>query len=452
MPRVTVSASRTSGPFPSIWGLLRTMCRVGHLAVIDKSGRKRDFGDQRTGPSVTVRLHDRMLPLRLVLNPSLAFGEAYMDGTLTIERGSLGDLLHLATQSLGTLDTHPIECVRAWFGRSLRQRNHQNRAHANVAHHYDLSEALYDLFLDADRQYSCAYFTRGDETLEAAQQAKKRHLAAKLLLEPGCQVLDIGSGWGGLALELAETDNVDVTGITLSAEQLKSARRRAAATGLSDQVRFELRDFREEEGRYDRVVSVGMFEHVGPADYVTFFESVARALKPDGVALVHSIGRIGPPGTSDPWLTKYIFPGGYVPALSEVLAAVEKVGLWVADIEILRVHYADTLRHWHDRFQAKRAEAEALYDERFCRMWEFYLVACEMLFRNGPLMVFQIQLAHRRDAVPLTRDYIGARATDQRSASHLDKPGLPFGEAAEAPRYRPIPAPWNLAAISLPAA
>ncbi len=447
MAGITFPASQSAGHFPSIWGLLRTMCRAGHLEVIDKNGRKRDFGDQHTGPSVTVRLHDRMLPLRLVLNPSLAFGEAYMDGTLTIERGSLGDLLHLATQSLGTLDTHPIERVRAWLGRSFRQRNHHHRARANVAHHYDLSEALYDLFLDADRQYSCAYFTRGDETLEAAQQAKKRHLAAKLLLEPGCQVLDIGSGWGGLALELAETDNVDVTGITLSTEQLKSARGRAAAAGLSHQVRFELRDFREEPGQYDRIVSVGMFEHVGPSDHATFFSSVARALKPDGVALVHSIGRMGPPGTSDPWLSKYIFPGGYVPALSEVLAAVEKAGLWVADVEILRVHYADTLRHWHDRFQARRGEAAALYDERFCRMWEFYLVACEMLFRNGPLMVFQIQLAHRRDAVPLTRDYIATRATDQQSAGHEEKQGSSF--AVKNRHDPPTPAPRNSAAMSL---
>jgi len=395
------------------------MCRAGHLAIIDKGGRTHDFGDRRTGPSVTVRLHDRMLPLRLALNPSLAFGEAYMSGALTIERGSLRDLLHLATQSLGTLDTHPVERLRAWWGRSFRSRNRRSRARANVAHHYDLSAALYDLFLDDDRQYSCAYFARGDETLEAAQESKKRHLAAKLLLQPGCQVLDIGSGWGGLALDLAKVENVEVTGITLSAEQLKSARGRAAAAGMSGQVHFELRDFREERNDYDRIVSVGMFEHVGPLDYSTYFEAIARALKVDGVALVHSIGRMGPPGTSDPWLTKYIFPGGYVPALSEVLAAVEKAGLWVTDIEVLRVHYAETLRHWHDRFQQRRGEAEAIYDERFCRMWEFYLVGCEMLFRNGPLMVFQIQLAHRRDAVPLTRDYI---AQHEMSGDRKDRP------------------------------
>jgi cyclopropane-fatty-acyl-phospholipid synthase len=409
MASAAIPTCPSAGPFSSFWGLLRSMCRVGHLVIIDKGGRTRDFGDPRTGPSVTVRFRDRLLPLRLVLNPSLAFGEAYMSGALTIERGSLRDLLYLATQNLPTLDTHPVERIRAWWARSFRSRNRTNRARANVAHHYDLSEALYDLFLDEDRQYSCAYFARGDETLEAAQDSKKRHLAAKLLLQPGCHVLDIGSGWGGLAMELARTENVDVTGITLSAEQLKSARGRAAAAGLSRQVRFELRDFREEREEYDRIVSVGMFEHVGPMDYSTYFQAIARALKPDGIALVHSIGRMGPPGTSDPWLSKYIFPGGYVPALSEVLAAVEKADLWVTDIEVLRVHYAETLRHWHDRFQRRRGEAEAIYDERFCRMWEFYLIVCEMLFRNGPLMVFQIQLAHRRDAVPLTRDYIARR-------------------------------------------
>ena len=399
-------AIETEGPLPLLSGLLRSMIRIGHLTVIDARGRARDFGDQSTGPSVTVRLHDRTLPLRLILNPSLAFGEAYMDGTLTIERGSLSDLFYLATQGLGALDSHPIQRLRARLGRNRGQRNHLRRARANVAHHYDLSGALYDLFLDADRQYSCAYFPCGDETLEAAQEAKKRHLAAKLLLQPGCDVLDIGSGWGGLALDLAQTEGANVTGITLSTEQLETARARAAAAGLSHRVRFELRDFREEQGQYDRIVSVGMFEHVGPRDYSTFFGSVARALAPDGVALVHSIGRMEPPGGADPWISKYIFPGGYIPALSEVVAAVEKTGLWITDIEILRVHYAETLRHWHERFQKRRAEAEAIYDERFCRMWEFYLAACEMLFRNGRLMVFQIQLAHRRDAVPLTRDYI----------------------------------------------
>lgn len=438
---------KPESPFPSLWGMLRSMLDVGHLEIIERNGQSRDFGDRRSGPSVTVRFHDRMLPLRLVINPSLAFGEAYMDGTLTIERGSLRDLLHLVTQGMAALDSFLIERLRARLSRALGRSNHLRRARANVAHHYDLSADLYSLFLDDDRQYSCAYFKSGEESLETAQNAKKRHLAAKLLLRPGCEVLDIGSGWGGLAIELAQTDNANVTGITLSTEQLKSARERAATADLSHRVRFELRDFREEQGRYDRIVSVGMFEHVGPADYVTFFESVARALKPDGVALVHSIGRMGRPGTPDPWISKYIFPGGYVPALSEVVAAVEKAGLWITDIEILRLHYAETLRLWHDRFQARRSEAEALYDERFCRMWEFYLSCCEMLFRNGPMMVFQIQLAHKPDAVPLTRDYITAHSVGQHTAGHLTDPNFALGDA-EADRCRAMRVPENAAAIS----
>ncbi|WP_447954043.1 class I SAM-dependent methyltransferase [Sphingopyxis chilensis] len=393
---------------PLLSRLLRSMIRAGQLTVVDPHGRLHQFGDRATGASVTVRLHDPKLPLRLVVNPSLALGEAYMDGTLTLEQGSLRDLLHLGVRGLEGLDSHPIQRLRAKLGRSRShsRRNHRHRARANVAHHYDLSGALYELFLDADRQYSCAYFPDGDESLEAAQAAKKRHLAAKLLLEPGCEVLDIGSGWGGLALELAQTAGANVTGITLSTQQLEASRARATAAGLGSRVRFELRDFREVNEHYDRIVSVGMFEHVGPPDYPAFFKTVARTLKPDGVALIHSIGRMEPPGDADPWISKYIFPGAYVPALSEVVAAVEKTGLWITDIEILRVHYADTLRHWHDRFQARRAEAAQLYDERFCRMWEYYLTACEMGFRDGSLMVFQLQLAHRRDAVPLTRDYI----------------------------------------------
>ena len=399
-------AAAHSGTLPLLSPLLRSMIRSGRLTIVDASGRRHDFEGPGAGPHVTLRFHVRSLPLRLVLNPSLAFGEAYMDGTLTIEQGSLRELLHLVTQGLDVLDRHPLSRLRTRLGPSRQRRNHRRRARANVAHHYDLSSSLYKMFLDADWQYSCAYFPRGDETLEEAQWAKKRHIAAKLLLKPGCEVLDIGSGWGGLALELARTERVRVSGITLSAQQLEAARARAEAAGLAAEVRFELRDFREVQDRFDRIVSVGMFEHVGPLDYSIFFSTVAGALKDNGVALIHSIGRMGPPGGADPWISKYIFPGGHIPALSEVVAAVERAGLWITDIEILRLHYADTLRHWHDRFQARRQEAHELYDDRFCRMWEFYLAACEMLFRNGPLMVFQLQLAHRRDAVPRTRDYI----------------------------------------------
>lgn len=391
-----------------ITSVLHRLIPVGCLTVVDAGGAVHRYGPGGS-PAVTVRLHDRRLPRRLLLRPSLAVGEAYMDGTLTLEEGTLPELLDLCTRNMSALDRHPMQRMlqsMRWPLRRCRRYIPKHTARANVAYHYDLSAALYDLFLDRDRQYSCAYFPDGDESLEEAQAKKKRHIAAKLLLERGMTVLDIGSGWGGLALELARLEGVTVTGITLSREQLKAARERAAAVGLADRVRFALRDYREEHGSYDRVVSVGMLEHVGAAHYGTFFRALRRRLRPDGVALVHAIGRMSPPADPDPWLERYIFPGGYCPALSEVLAAIERTGLWVADIEILRLHYAETLRHWFERFQVSRGRARAIYGERFCRMWEFYLAACEMAFRNGPMMVFQIQLAHRRDAVPLARDYV----------------------------------------------
>ncbi len=412
-PQTDVPAAYPEGaacsPLPFFSRLLAEMIRTGRLTVVDAAGRVHPFGPGDSGPDVSVRLHDPLLPMRILLRPSLALGEAYMDGTITIEQGTLRDLLHLCTSNLEALGRHPIGAVRGELNRMLRrlqQDNRLGRARANIAHHYDLSGALYDLFLDRDRQYSCAYFHTGAETLEEAQEKKKRHIMAKLLLEPGMRVLDVGSGWGGLALEMAQTARVDVTGLTLSQEQLSVANERAVAAGLSSHVRFALRDYREEQGSYDRIVSVGMFEHVGVAHYRTYFDTLRNRLNPDGIALVHAIGRADPPGSTDPWLRKYIFPGGYCPALSEVLAVVERSGLWVTDIEILRLHYAETLRHWLERFQANRDRAQAIYDERFCRMWEFYLAVCEAAFRNGPMMVFQLQLARRRDAVPLTRDYI----------------------------------------------
>jgi len=380
----------------------------GRLTLIDSRGHSHCIGPGG-GPEVAIQLRDPALPRRLLLQPELAAGEAYMDGRLTIEQGTLRDFLALANQCADALARLPLQRLLATLGRPLRwlhQFNPAARAQRNVAHHYDLSDALYALFLDKDWQYSCAYFPHGNETLEQAQALKKRHIAAKLLLQPGMRVLDIGSGWGGLALDLARHDNVDVTGLTLSAEQLKVARARSESEGLAPQVRFALRDYREEPGRYDRIVSVGMFEHVGVDHYRNFFRALSRMLAPDGVALVHAIGRADPPGDTNAWTRKYIFPGGYCPALSEVLAAVEHSGLWVTDVEILRLHYAETLRHWFERFQAQRERAKALYDERFCRMWEFYLAGAEMGFRHGRLMVFQLQLAHRPDAVPLTRDYL----------------------------------------------
>ncbi|MCD1635417.1 MULTISPECIES: cyclopropane-fatty-acyl-phospholipid synthase family protein [Hyphomicrobiales] len=399
-------------PLPSLSRFLGKLIQTGRLTIIDTAGQIQNFGPGNSHPCVTVRLHDPFLPLRILLRPSLALGEAYTDGRITIEEGTLRDLLHLCTSNFEAVDQHAIGALRSGLDRLLRrlhQDNRLGRARVNVAHHYDLSGALYDLFLDQDRQYSCAYFHNGAETLEEAQEKKKRHIMAKLLLEPGMRVLDVGSGWGGLALEMAQTASVDVTGLTLSQEQLAVANKRAAADGLTSHVRFAMRDYRDEQGTYDRIVSVGMFEHVGVAHYRTYFDTLSKRLKSDGVALVHAIGRTGPPGSTDPWLRKYIFPGGYCPSLSEVLAAVERSGLWVTDIEILRLHYAETLRHWFERFQVNRDQAKAIYDERFCRMWEFYLASCEAAFRNGPMMVFQLQLSHRRDAVPLTRDYVAAK-------------------------------------------
>jgi cyclopropane-fatty-acyl-phospholipid synthase len=392
--------------------LLSRLVRRGTLDWVEADGRVRRFGPGGA-PEVAVRLTDRRLPLRLLLQPSLALGEAYMDGRLVLQRGTLREFLDLLT-SAGPQerDTLPGSGLRSLADRLRARRLHRNparRAKANVAHHYDLSDALYGLFLDRERQYSCAYFAQDGMTLDEAQAAKMRHIAAKLVLDrPGLSVLDIGSGWGGLARSLARGKGAKVTGITLSQEQLAHATARTKAEGLSDAVSFHLRDYRDERGRYDRIVSVGMFEHVGPRDYDTYFAAVARLLNQDGVALVHSIGIMGPDGGSDPWIRKYIFPGGYCPTLSQAIAAAERAGLWVTDVEVLRLHYAETLRHWQERFAARRDEARALYDERFCRMWEFYLAACEAGFRNGRTMVFQMQLSHRRDAAPLTRDYIGA--------------------------------------------
>ncbi len=390
--------------------LLRRVVRSGRITLIDHKGRRHDIGTPDGRPPVMVRLHDAAVDRKIFLHSRLAVGEAYMDGRLTVDDGRLYDFLDIATGGVGTgEDDQPFGALRRPCGfllRAFQQRNPLGLARRNVRHHYDLSDALYSLFLDRDRQYSCAYFPAPGMTLEEAQAAKKRHVAAKLLLAPGQRVLDIGSGWGGLALELARLTDVEVLGVTLSEEQLAVSRRRAAEAGLDDRVRFELTDYREVTGRFDRIVSVGMFEHVGVPYYDAFFAKIGGLLADDGVALLHSIGRMDGPGMTNPWLRKYIFPGGYSPALSEVIPKVERHELWITDIEVLRLHYAETLREWRRRFQANRDRARDLYDERFCRMWEFYLAGCELSFRHGGHMVFQMQMARRIDAVPLTRDYM----------------------------------------------
>jgi cyclopropane-fatty-acyl-phospholipid synthase len=389
--------------------MLKAFIRVGTLTVVDADGRRHVFAGA-PGPAVTMRLTDRALYRKLALNPELHAGEAYMDGCLSFEEGSgLRDFLTLFSVNRLSLGSYPLQRALRRVSRAFRrfqQANPVGRARQNVAHHYDLGNDLYRLFLDKGMQYSCAYFLDESETLEEAQRNKLRLIAAKLNLKPGLKILDIGSGWGALALYLASIEEVEVTGVTLSEEQHALANKRAQQLGLSDRVRFHLCDYREVPGHYDRIVSVGMFEHVGVRHYPEFFAQANALLADDGVMLLHSIGHMSPPGTASPWLRKYIFPGAYSPALSEVFTAVEQASLWVADVECLRLHYAWTLQHWYRRFEANRAEIAAMYDERFCRMWEFYLLSAEMMFSTGSQLVFQMQLTRRRDAVPVVRDYI----------------------------------------------
>ncbi len=391
--------------------VLTRLLDEGQLTIVDAAGRSHRIDGTRPGPAVTIRIHSWWTAIRLVIRPRLAFGESYMNGKLTVDQGDIYGLLDLLGRNIAAIDSTPV--VRLSFAlqrflRFLEQYNTIGRAQRNVAHHYDLNDQLYDFFLDRDRQYSCAYFTAPEVTLEQAQLDKKRHIAAKLLLKPGDRVLYIGSGWGGLGLFLAEQFGAEVTGVTLSKEQHAVSSRRALEGGVADRVRFKLLDYRQESGRYDRIVSVGMFEHVGAAHYVEYFNKVKDLLADDGVMLLHSIGRMEPPGGTNTWLRKYIFPGGYSPAMSEVLSAIETAGLWVTDIEVLRLHYAETIRHWRQRFQANREKVKQTvgYDERFCRMWEFYLAGCEVSFRYMNQMVFQMQIAKRQDAVPLTREYM----------------------------------------------
>ncbi len=391
--------------------ILRRFITKGRLNVRYPDGRFVTYNGS-VGPEAGVDIRTARTLWRLVSDPALALGEAYMDGSFAPLGCTLHDVLDVLMANVAGSGMHPGVAVHGHARRLLRRLQQYNpvaRARRNVAH-YNLDDRLYALFLDADWQYSCAYFPTGKETLDEAQEAKKRHIAAKLLLDrPGLRVLDIGCGWGGMALTLARDYGAQVLGITLSIEQLARARSRAAVAGLDHQVRFELLDYRDPvlAGPFDRIVSVGMFEHVGVNHYDAFFARVHSLLAPGGVALVHAIGRARGPASTNPWLARYIFPGGYSPALSEVLPAAERSGLDAADLEVLREHYAETLHHWQHRFAAHRAEAAALYDERFCRMFEFYLAGSELAFRRLGLMVWQLQLARGGRAIPVTRDYIG---------------------------------------------
>ncbi|MBY0564407.1 MAG: cyclopropane-fatty-acyl-phospholipid synthase family protein [Hyphomonadaceae bacterium] len=386
---------------------LERLISRGALALRLPSGRERRFGED--GASlVGVALEDANAVRRLMANAELALGELYTDGLLVIDGDDIDGLLALILQNLRE---HGFRTRAAPAGIRLaevprREINGKRRALRNVAHHYDISNEFYRLFLDEDLQYSCAYFETGAETLEQAQEAKKELIAAKLCLRPGLSILDIGCGWGGLALHLARTRGVNVRGITLSQAQLPVARMRAQAQGLAAQTEFALEDYRETNGAFDRIVSVGMFEHVGRGHYDEFFRQIAALLAEDGVALLHTIGRADGPGATSPWIDRYIFPGGHIPALSEIMPAIERAGLYVTDIEVWRLHYAFTLRAWRERFEAHLNDVRAMFDESFCRMWRFYLAASEAAFRYGGHEVFQIQLARRQDAVPRTRRYL----------------------------------------------
>jgi cyclopropane-fatty-acyl-phospholipid synthase len=395
--------------------MMKSFIRKGRLTVIDAEGKRHIFAGT-PGPQVTMRLTDKKLYRTLVFNAELAAGEAYMDGTMRFEEGStLRDFLTLFSLNRLSLGSYPIQKVLRAIKMRFRKRQQSNKkgqAQQNVAHHYDVGNDFYKLFLDDNMLYSCAYFRDPDETLEQAQRNKLRLLASKLGLKPGMKVLDIGCGWGDLALYLAALEDVEVLGVTLSKEQQALASERARKAGLSDRVRFELKDYRDVTGPFDRIVSVGMFEHVGVHHYDEFFAKLNALMPDDGLAVLHSIGHMSPPGMASAWLRKYIFPGAYSPALSEVFEVVERNSLWVTDLEFLRIHYATTLSHWAERFEKNRDAVVNLYDERFARMWEFYLISAEMMFRTGSQLVFHMQLSRSRDAAPIVRDYITDKQRD----------------------------------------
>jgi cyclopropane-fatty-acyl-phospholipid synthase len=397
--------------------------KTGRLQVVAADGTRHDYGDG-TGPEIILRFHDRAAERAFVFNPDLMLGELYTDARITLEAGSLFDFLSLMLREQRDF-TPPwplnwLEAAEMFLWRTL-PKNPPDRSRRNVSHHYDLGDALYALFLDEDWQYSCAYYETPDETLDQAQLSKKRHIAAKLRLAPGQKVLDIGCGWGGLALYLAQATEVGhVTGVTLSTEQIHRATQRAQAAGLTDRVRFALQDYRAVEGPFDRIVSVGMFEHVGLGSYDTFFAKCRALMQDRGVMLLHTIGLTGTPGPTNPWILKHIFPGGHLPALSDIVGSVERSGLIVTDVETLGPHYAETLRAWRCNFDRNRDKAQALFDARFCRMWDVYLTMAEVAFRTNDITLYQLQLARDRTLIPMTRDYIQQAEQALRQAEDAD--------------------------------
>ncbi|MCW2309152.1 SAM-dependent methyltransferase [Rhodobium gokarnense] len=416
--------------FRLVKAALDYVVRFGRLEVIDAAGALHRFGDN-TGELVRIRLTHPSAYKAFVFNPELRIGEAYMDGTLVMEVGSLYDFLALVMsnmQQAGPTTLARLQGALEYATRRLRQMNTFTKARENVAHHYDLDGRLYELFLDEDWQYSCAYFSSPETSLEEAQLDKKRRLAAKLALDHGNSVLDIGSGWGGLGLYLAEIAQGEVTGVTLSEEQHRVSRRRAEEHGAADHVDFRLQDYRKLTETFDRIVSVGMFEHVGTNHYREYFAKCFDLLADDGVFVLHSIGRFDGPSYTNAWIRKYIFPGGYIPALSEVIPVIERSGFKVSDVEILRLHYAETLKEWRRRFMQQWDKAAKIYDERFCRMWEFYLAGSECAFRYQDLMVFQIQLVKDQTVLPLTRRYMEQRVDELRARENQRLPVNLAGE------------------------
>ncbi len=415
--------------------LLDRLITHGQLTITGAKNERRTFGRAGTGPAVTVRLHDSGFVRRFMMRPTLVIGEGYMDGSYTIEEGTLRDFLEIIVVSSERKEPQGFIGSMLSKSMSMMRRNDGERASRNIRHHYDIDHRLYEMFLDEDMQYSCAYWRDGVDSLEQAQRDKKEHIAKKLLLKPGMKVLDIGSGWGGLALTLARDYGVTVTGVTLSTDQYETSTRRAAEAGLADRVTFKLQDYRNETETYDRIVSVGMFEHVGLRNFDEYFDHLSRLLKPDGVVLLHTIGRMTTPGPINAWMLKYIFPGAYLPSLSQLTPLVEERAMWFTDIELLRVHYSKTLAVWNERFQARRAEVAAMHDERFCRMWEFYLILNEVAFLYRTLCVFQLQLTKQIGVVPITRDYLYAGAGEA-SAQQAEPLHVAAGNDQSAPRKR----------------
>ena len=388
---------------------LNKLFKEDGFVLIDSHSNKYAIGNPKTKNPIILRLLDKNLNYKLLLYPDLYFGEAYADGSLKIENGSLTDFLEIALKNVGRKETNffsdILNKLRGRY-RFLTNYNLIKKSKKNAAHHYDLSEKFYDLFLDSNKQYSCAYFKNENDTLETAQSNKINHIIKKLNLKPNQKVLDIGSGWGSLAIEIAKQSQCEVVGITLSKNQYEYSKKKAIELNLENQVEYKMMDYRELDEKFDRIVSVGMFEHVGRKFYKTYFDNISKLLNHDGIALIHTIGSVNPPRSPHPWITKYIFPGGYTPSLSELANPIENSGLIISDMEVLRMHYSHTLRLWKERVLSKKEQVLEMFDEKFFRMWEFYLTSCEMTFKWGDLVVFQLQLIKDTSTTPITRDYI----------------------------------------------